>query len=102
MNDGVKLATGSKDPRVRIVTSRPAARRMAQAPDVIVTPCTSISQCGPVRKLLAIRDSAAMPAACNKRVVVMDDLLQGFGPRRPEALAELMAGFGGKAVGDKC
>ncbi|WP_255989414.1 ABC transporter substrate-binding protein [Chitinolyticbacter albus] len=71
----------------------------AQAPDVIVTPRMSMGQFGSVGKLLAMPGSAATPAARNKRVVVMDDLLLGFGPRLPEVLAKLMTGFGGKTVG---
>lgn len=72
----------------------------ALAPDVIVTTRMSIGQFGSVEKLLAMPGIAATPAARAKRVVVMDDLLLlGFGPRLPEALAELQAGFGGKVAG---
>ncbi|TJZ73298.1 heme/hemin ABC transporter substrate-binding protein [Chitiniphilus eburneus] len=66
----------------------------ALAPEVIVTTRMSVESLGGADKLLAMPGLAATPAARNKRLVIMDDLLLlGFGPRLPEALVELKAGL---------
>ena len=66
----------------------------ALRPDVIVTTTMSIQASGSVEAFLAQPGLNATPAARNKRIVVMDDLLLlGFGPRLPEALRQLQAGF---------
>ncbi|WP_018747731.1 heme/hemin ABC transporter substrate-binding protein [Chitiniphilus shinanonensis] len=67
----------------------------ALAPEAIVTTRMSVESLGGLDKLLAMPGIAATPAARHRRVVVMDDLLLlGFGPRLPQALAELQAGLG--------
>ncbi|RLK31163.1 iron complex transport system substrate-binding protein [Cupriavidus plantarum] len=66
----------------------------ALRPDVIVTTTMSIQASGSVEAFLAQPGINATPAARDKRIVVMDDLLLlGFGPRLPEALRQLQAGF---------
>lgn len=70
----------------------------ALAPDVIVTTTMTVASLGGHDKLLASPGIALTPAARQKRIVVMDDLLLlGFGPRLPQALAELRAGLAGTA-----
>lgn len=71
----------------------------ALKPDVIVTTTMSVSASGSVDKFLAQPGLNATPAARQKRVVVMDDLLLlGFGPRLPDALRQLQAGFAARPV----
>jgi iron complex transport system substrate-binding protein len=66
----------------------------ALRPDVIVTTTLSIAALGGLEGFLAQPGLSATPAARDKRIVVMDDLLLlGFGPRLPEALKQLQAGF---------
>lgn len=66
----------------------------ALKPDVIVTTTMSVGGSGTVEAFLAQPGLNATPAAKQKRIVVMDDLLLlGFGPRLPEALRQLQAGF---------
>ena len=66
----------------------------ALRPDVIVTTTMSIASLGGLDAFLAQPGLSATPAARDKRIVVMDDLLLlGFGPRLPEALRQLQAGF---------
>lgn len=65
----------------------------ALRPDVIVTTTMSIEANGGADGFLAQPGLNATPAAKNRRIVVMDDLLLlGFGPRLPEALRQLQAG----------
>ncbi|AZN35206.1 heme/hemin ABC transporter substrate-binding protein [Iodobacter ciconiae] len=62
----------------------------ALQPDVIVLSTMSIQNLGGMEKVLAMPGLAQTPAAKNKKIVVMDDLLLlGFGPRLPEALQQL-------------
>jgi iron complex transport system substrate-binding protein len=62
----------------------------ALRPDVIITTTRSVESLGGIDKLLASPGLSQSPAAKQKRVLVMDDLLLlGFGPRLPEALTEL-------------
>lgn len=69
----------------------------ALRPDVIVTTAMSIAALGGIDAFAAQPGLAATPAARDKRIVVMDDLLLlGFGPRLPEALKQLQAGFAAK------
>ncbi|WP_297572205.1 hemin ABC transporter substrate-binding protein [uncultured Deefgea sp.] len=64
----------------------------ALRPDVIITTTSTLSSMGGMAALLARPGLAQSPAAKNKRVIVMDDLLLlGFGPRLPEALRQLMS-----------
>jgi len=66
----------------------------ALRPEVLVTTTMSIAALGGLDAFLAQPGVAATPAARDRRVVVMDDLLLlGFGPRLPEALRQLQAGF---------
>ncbi|WP_420995304.1 heme/hemin ABC transporter substrate-binding protein [Cupriavidus sp. 30B13] len=66
----------------------------ALKPDVIVTTTMSVSASGGADAFLAQAGLNATPAARNRRLVVMDDLLLlGFGPRLPEALRLLQAGL---------
>ncbi|MNR10420.1 Hemin-binding periplasmic protein HmuT precursor [compost metagenome] len=65
----------------------------------IVTTTMSVSASGGVDKFLAQPGLNATPAARQKRVIVMDDLLLlGFGPRLPDALRQLQAGFAARPV----
>lgn len=66
----------------------------ALKPDVIVTTAMSVSASGGPEAFLAQPGLNATPAARQRRIVVMDDLLLlGFGPRLPEALRLLQAGL---------
>ncbi|WP_020206019.1 MULTISPECIES: heme/hemin ABC transporter substrate-binding protein [Cupriavidus] len=66
----------------------------ALKPDVIVTTTMSVGASGSADAFLAQPGLNATPAARNRRIVVMDDLLLlGFGPRLPEALRLLQAGL---------
>jgi iron complex transport system substrate-binding protein len=69
----------------------------ALRPDVIVTTTMSIAALGGLEAFAAQPGLAATPAARDKRIIVMDDLLLlGFGPRLPDALKQLQAGFAAK------
>ncbi len=69
----------------------------ALRPDVIVTTTMSIRAQGGVEAFLAQPGLVVTPAARAGRLVVLDDLLLlGFGPRLPEALRLLQAGFAAK------
>lgn len=71
----------------------------ALKPDVIVTTTMSVSASGGVDAFLAQPGLNATPAARNKRIVVMDDLLLlGFGPRLPDALRLLQDGLTGNKL----
>lgn len=71
----------------------------ALRPDVIVATRMSVDASGSVEAFLAQPGLAATPAARNRRVIVMDDLLLlGFGPRLPEALRQLTIGLAGKTA----
>lgn len=75
---------------------------VALAPDVIVTTTMTVDSVGGRDKLFASPGISLTPAARQGRIVIMDDLLLlGFGPRLPEALSELRAGFAGKPQADK-
>ncbi|PLQ00695.1 heme/hemin ABC transporter substrate-binding protein [Cupriavidus pauculus] len=66
----------------------------ALKPDVIVTTTMSVGASGSADAFLAQPGLNATPAARNRRLVVMDDLLLlGFGPRLPEALRLLQTGL---------
>jgi iron complex transport system substrate-binding protein len=70
----------------------------ALAPEVIITTRMTVESVGGEDKLMASPGIALTPAAKQGRIIVMDDLLLlGFGPRLPEALSELRAGFAGAA-----
>lgn len=67
---------------------------VAARPDAIVTSLLSIDAAGGLPAFAAQPGIAATPAAREGRVVVLDDLLLlGFGPRLPQALAQLRAGL---------
>lgn len=66
----------------------------ALKPDVIVTTTMSVGASGSADAFLAQPGLNATPAARNRRIVVMDDLLLlGFGPRLPEAIRQLQTGL---------
>ena len=66
----------------------------ALKPDVIVTTTMSVGASGSAEAFLAQPGLNATPAARNRRIVVMDDLLLlGFGPRLPEAIRQLQTGL---------
>ncbi|WP_028453291.1 heme/hemin ABC transporter substrate-binding protein [Chitinilyticum aquatile] len=70
----------------------------ALRPELIVTSTMSLQAVGGIDKLLAMPGIAQTPAARQRRVVVLDDLLLlGFGPRLPEALQQLQQAAAGKA-----
>jgi iron complex transport system substrate-binding protein len=63
-------------------------------PEVIVTTESSVNAAGSLAAFMAQPGIASTPAARQRRVVVMDDLLLlGFGPRLPAALTQLRAGM---------
>ena len=71
----------------------------ALRPDVIVTTSMSIDAVGSVDAFLAQPGLSATPAARDKRIVVMDDLLMlSIGPRLPEALRLLRNGLASRQV----
>ncbi|WP_035059742.1 heme/hemin ABC transporter substrate-binding protein [Andreprevotia chitinilytica] len=79
-----------------------AEASLALAPAAIVTTNMSIQAAGGLSQFLAMPGIAATPAAKNKRVIVMDDLLLlGFGPRLPEALRVLKGGLVGVTMASR-
>lgn len=71
----------------------PAEALIAAAPDVVVVTSMMLDQAGSLDTLIASMPGLALtPAAVNRRVVVMDIIeMFSFGPRLPEAIAELGA-----------
>lgn len=70
--------------------SREAA--VALAPDVLLLPNHVLEGMGGLEAVKALPEFAASPAVRENRVLVMDAMkLLGFGPRTPEAVAELAA-----------
>ncbi|MFN3415468.1 MAG: hemin ABC transporter substrate-binding protein [Caldimonas sp.] len=68
----------------------------ALQPEVIVTTESSVAAAGSLERFAAQPGIAGTPAARQRRIVVMDDLLLlGFGPRLPQALQRLRAGMEG-------
>lgn len=66
----------------------------ALQPEVIVTTESSVAAAGSVERFASQPGIAGTPAGRQRRIVVMDDLLLlGFGPRLPQALAQLRAGM---------
>jgi iron complex transport system substrate-binding protein len=77
-----------------------AEAALALRPEVIVTGSMSVAASGSLEAFLAQPGLAATPAAKNRRVVVLEDLLLlGFGPRLPQALRQLEAGMAGISGG---
>jgi iron complex transport system substrate-binding protein len=71
----------------------------AAQPDAIVTSPLSVDAAGSVAAFAARPGIAMTPAARHGRIIVLDDLLLlGFGPRLPQALAELRAGLFGASA----
>jgi iron complex transport system substrate-binding protein len=67
-----------------------AESAVALAPDVIIVAEHAVKMLGGLEKLKARPEVAITPAGKNNRIVVMDaQLLLGFGPRTPEAVADL-------------
>ncbi|WP_028456193.1 heme/hemin ABC transporter substrate-binding protein [Chitinilyticum litopenaei] len=67
----------------------------ALRPELIVTSTLSLQAAGGIDALLAQPGIAQTPAAKQRRVIVLDDLLLlGFGPRLPEAIAQLRKPLG--------
>lgn len=65
----------------------------ALRPELIVISTMSLEAMGGMDKLLALPGIAQTPAARQRRIIVLDDLLLlGFGPRLPEAIAQLRSG----------
>lgn len=65
---------------------------LASQPDVIVMMAQHAQRSGGIDSILARPDIALTPAGRNKRAVTMDGmLLLGFGPRTPQAIADLAA-----------
>lgn len=64
----------------------------AARPDVILTSTLSVQAAGDVRAFAAQPGIALTPAGRDGRIIVLDDLLLlGFGPRLPQALAQVRA-----------
>ncbi|GLQ04787.1 heme/hemin ABC transporter substrate-binding protein [Sneathiella chinensis] len=62
----------------------------AHAPDVILVSTRTLEQAGGMESLLRIPGLNLTPAARNRRIIPMDDLLLlGFGPRTPAAALDL-------------
>ncbi|WP_019559955.1 MULTISPECIES: ABC transporter substrate-binding protein [Caldimonas] len=69
----------------------------ALQPELIVTTESAVAAAGGVERFAAQPGIASTPAARQRRIVVMDDLLLlGFGPRLPQALERLRAGWEGR------
>lgn len=69
----------------------------ALQPEIIVTTESSVAAAGNLERFAAQPGIAGTPAARQRRIVVMDDLLLlGFGPRLPQALQRLRAGMEGR------
>jgi iron complex transport system substrate-binding protein len=67
-----------------------AEAAIAAAPEVLLVPAHAVDLLGGTDAVLARPEIAATPAGQGRRVIVMDGLkLLGFGPRTPEAAAEL-------------
>lgn len=67
-----------------------AEAAIASAPDVILITSQGLDETGGIDKLLARPGLSLTPAGRSRRVVAMDALyLLGFGPRLPEAVADL-------------
>lgn len=63
---------------------------VAAAPEVLVTTPDAVQAAGGIPAFLSAPGLAATPAAHARRVIAMDTLyLLGFGPRLPQAIAEL-------------
>lgn len=66
-------------------------------PEVIVTTESAVKAAGNLDAFMVQPGIATTPAARQRRVVVMDDLLLlGFGPRLPAAVTQLRAGMEGR------
>ena len=64
------------------------------APEAVVLPDHVVAAAGSAGKAVEIAGLAGTPAGRDGRIVVMDGLkLLGFGPRTPEAVAELARGL---------
>lgn len=71
----------------------------AARPEFILTSTLSIQAAGDVRAFAAQPGVALTPAGRGGHVIVLDDLLLlGFGPRLPQALAQVRAGLFGAAA----
>jgi iron complex transport system substrate-binding protein len=67
-----------------------AEAAIAAAPEALLMPAHAVEALGGTDAVLARPEIAATPAGRAGRVIVMDGLkLLGFGPRTPEAVAEL-------------
>ncbi|MGO1120755.1 heme/hemin ABC transporter substrate-binding protein [Rhodovibrionaceae bacterium A322] len=63
-------------------------------PDVLLMMESAAGRYGGTQKVLSLPEFALTPAGQNKRAIEMDGMkLLGFGPRLPEAVAELSAGL---------
>ncbi len=73
---------------------------VAAAPEVVVMPQRSLELLGGTEAVLARPGLAATPAGRQRRLIAMDGLLLlGFGPRTPEAAAQLAQALD-RAMGD--
>lgn len=72
-----------------------AEAALAARPEILLTTTQGLEAMGGVDGLLALPGLAGTPAGKAKRVVALDALLMlGFGPRLPQALAQLAEGLG--------
>ena len=78
-----------------------AEAAIAAAPEALLLPAHAVEALGGVDPVLARPEIAATPAGRDGRVIVMDGLkLLGFGPRTPEAVAELARALHPDRAGD--
>ncbi|KAA5606429.1 ABC transporter substrate-binding protein [Roseospira marina] len=105
MGGGAPMAAGADTPAAAVIAmagGQPAVPEMtgfkplspeaaaAAAPDVILVPDRTVEALGGAEAILARPELAATPAGRTGRLVSMDImLLLGFGPRLPEAVADL-------------
>ena len=78
-----------------------AEAAIAAAPEALLLPAHAVEALGGVEQVLARPEIAATRAGRDGRVIVMDGLkLLGFGPRTPEAVAELARALHPDRAGD--
>ncbi|TVQ85752.1 MAG: hemin ABC transporter substrate-binding protein [Chromatiaceae bacterium] len=90
--DAAIALAGGVNPLADMVGYKPlnAEALIATAPDLILVGERTLAGLGGIDGMLALPGVAATPAGAGRRIAAMNDLLLlGFGPRLPQAIAEL-------------